>query len=78
MKNKQLFKIIAKIEATVNYTQWVKDSSNALFSDSEKTEFILKKMRQLNKIKAETNKATEKLGSMVREISPAKKLETTK
>ena len=78
MKNKQLFKIIAKIEATVNYTQWVKDSSNALFSDSEKTEFILKKMRQLNKIKAETNKATEKLGSMVRQISPAKKLETTK
>ena len=78
MKNKQLFKIIAKIEATVNYTQWVKDSSNALFSDSEKAEFILKKMRQLNKIKAETNKATEKLGSMVREISPAKKLETTK
>ena len=78
MKNKQLFKIIAKIEATVNYTQWVKDSSNALFSDSEKTEFILRKMRQLNKIKAETNKATEKLGSMVREISPAKKLETTK
>lgn len=78
MKNKQLFKMIAKIEATVNYTQWVKDSSNALFSDSEKTEFILKKMRQLNKIKAETNKATEKLGSMVREISPAKKLETTK
>lgn len=70
--------MIAKIEATVNYTQWVKDSSNALFSDSEKTEFILKKMRQLNKIKAETNKATEKLGSMVREISPAKKLETTK
>tara|TARA_R100001163_G_C4998710_1_gene148647 strand:+ start:494 stop:730 length:237 start_codon:yes stop_codon:yes gene_type:complete len=78
MKNKQLFKIIAKIEATVNYTEWVKDSSNALFSDSEKTEFILRKMRQLNKIKAETNKATEKLGSMVREISPAKKLETTK
>ena len=70
MKNKQLFKMIAKIEATVNYTQWVKDS--------KKTEFILKKMRQLNKIKAETNKATEKLGSMVREISPAKKLETTK
>ena len=78
MKNKQLFKMIAKIEATVNYTQWVKDSSNALFSDSEKTEFILRKMRQLNKIKAETNKATEKLGAMVREISPAKKLETTK
>ena len=67
MKTKQLLKIEAKIQATVDYAEWVNESK--AFSQSEKMEFILRKMRQLNKLKDEADKATARLGFFARKFS---------
>ena len=76
MKTKELLKIEATVRATENLVEWIADSEQ--LSESEKQQAILKQMRQLNSLIAETKKTNEKLGFWARKFSPAKKLETTK
>tara|TARA_B100000927_G_C16161957_1_gene347798 strand:+ start:297 stop:527 length:231 start_codon:yes stop_codon:yes gene_type:complete len=76
MKTKELLKIEATVRATENLVEWIADSEQ--LSESEKQQAILKQMRQLNSLIAETKKTNEKLGFWARKFSPARKLETTK
>tara|TARA_R100001591_G_scaffold56151_1_gene65899 strand:- start:953 stop:1183 length:231 start_codon:yes stop_codon:yes gene_type:complete len=76
MKTKELLKIEATVRATENLVEWIADSEQ--LSESEKQQAILKQMRQLNSLIAETKKTNEKLGFWARKFSPARKLEITK
>ena len=76
MKTKELLKIEATVRATENLVEWIADSEQ--LSESEKQQAILKQMRQLNSLIAETKKTNEKLGFWARKFSPSRKLETTK
>tara|TARA_R100001510_G_scaffold22169_1_gene19422 strand:+ start:1821 stop:2051 length:231 start_codon:yes stop_codon:yes gene_type:complete len=76
MKTKELLKIEATVRATENLVEWIAESEQ--LSESEKQQAILKQMRQLNSLIAETKKTNEKLGFWARKFSPARKLETTK
>jgi hypothetical protein len=80
MKTKELLKIEATIQATETLVKWIAQSDQ--LSESEKQKAVLKQMRQLNSLIAETKKTNEKLGFFARKFSASiaavKKLETTK